>query len=106
MQPMLTSLRVGAILIVAGCTVAAPAAATAHARPIIRPHRPLRANILGGTTAVGTTLGMVAHIIYNDGSDIFLCSGTVVASNVILTAGHCGEDEGTGVATLRATIRC
>jgi Trypsin len=39
---------------------------------------------------------MVARVTYNDGSDSFLCSGTVVASNVILTAGHCAESETTG----------
>jgi secreted trypsin-like serine protease len=39
---------------------------------------------------------MVARVTYNDGSDSFLCSGTVVASNVILTAGHCAENETTG----------
>lgn len=54
------------------------------------------ANILGGSTAVGTSLGMVARVIYVDGSDSFLCSGTVVASNVILTAGHCTANETTG----------
>jgi secreted trypsin-like serine protease len=39
---------------------------------------------------------MVARVVYNDGSDSFLCSGTVVASNIILTAGHCAENETTG----------
>ena len=39
---------------------------------------------------------MVARVTYHDGSDSFLCSGTVVASNVVLTAGHCAEDETTG----------
>jgi hypothetical protein len=40
---------------------------------------------------------MVARIIYNDGANSFLCSGTVVSSNVILTAGHCAVDTSTGI---------
>ena len=83
------------IPIAAGCAMAVAAPVSAHQRPII-PARPSLAQILGGSTANGTSLGMVARITYDDGSDGFLCSGTVVAANVVLTAGHCAEDETTG----------
>jgi secreted trypsin-like serine protease len=89
-------------VIAACCAVAAAAPASGQARPAIRPVRAPTANILGGSTAVGTSLGMVARITYNDGSQAFVCSGTVVASNVILTAGHCAENETTGVVDIPA----
>jgi Trypsin len=96
-NPMMTKLRRGLTLIVAGCALAAAAPMSGQARPIIRPVSAPAANILGGSTGVGTSLGMVALVTYDDGSGSFLCSGTVVASNVILTAGHCAENETTGV---------
>jgi len=44
----------------------------------------------------------MAYVGYLDLSgSAFSCSGTVVASNVILTAGHCAVDRTTG-ARLRA----
>lgn len=92
---MLRRLRIAIIPIAAGCAMAVAGPVSAHARPIIRARHGV-AKILGGSTAVGTTLGMVARITYDAGSDSFLCSGTVVASNVVLTAGHCAEDETTG----------
>lgn len=55
--------------------------------------------ILGGSSASQGTYGYMATIIYYDstGAPQFLCSGTLVSSNVVLTAGHCGADETTGV---------
>lgn len=40
----------------------------------------------------------MAFIVYFDagGNPVFNCTGTVVAPNVVLTAGHCGVDETTG----------
>jgi hypothetical protein len=56
-----------------------------------------KAQIIGGASAASDTFGMMAFVYYDDGTDAFACSGTVLSSNVILTAGHCGEDTGTGV---------
>ncbi len=41
----------------------------------------------------------MATVLYYDseGDPEFLCSGTLVSSNVVLTAGHCGADESTSV---------
>ncbi len=66
--------------------------AQAHRRPA-----PEKAQIIGGVSAPAGTFGMMAFVYYNDGSDGFACSGTVLSANVVLTAGHCGEDADTGV---------
>ncbi len=55
------------------------------------------AAIIGGTAASQGQLGFMAFIVYQVSSTAFqLCSGTVVAPNVVLTAGHCAIDESTG----------
>lgn len=38
----------------------------------------------------------LAFIVNESGEASFQCTGTVVAPNVVLTAGHCGEDTETG----------
>jgi trypsin len=55
--------------------------------------------IVGGTGAVQGQFGFMAFILFFDsnGNPVFLCSGTLVSSNVVLTAGHCAVDEATGV---------
>jgi secreted trypsin-like serine protease len=56
--------------------------------------------IVGGSTATEGSFGYTATVIYynSSGNPQFLCSGTLVSSNVVLTAGHCGANETTGVA--------
>lgn len=56
--------------------------------------------IIGGRTASQGQFGFMTFIVYfNDhGSPDFGCSGTLVASNVVLTAGHCTVNVTTGVA--------
>ena len=55
------------------------------------------AAIVGGTSAAQGSFAFMAFILYFDssGNPLFLCSGTVLARNVVLTAGHCGIDETT-----------
>ncbi|MGZ4221922.1 MAG: S1 family peptidase [Solirubrobacteraceae bacterium] len=62
---------------------------------------PPRANpsIIGGTDVAQGELGFLAFVAYFGQDSTTVCSGTVVAANVILTAAHCAVDEGTG-ATL------
>jgi trypsin len=46
-------------------------------------------NVVGGTEAAPGSFPFAAWIYYHDESDNRVCTGTVVASNVILTAAHC-----------------
>lgn len=57
-----------------------------------------RPRIIGGSGAAAGEWGFMAFIAYFDasGNPEFVCSGTVVAPNVVLTAGHCAVDETTG----------
>jgi hypothetical protein len=57
-----------------------------------------RASIIGGVAAETGTLPYLAYIIDETGFEEFeTCTGTVLSPNVVLTAGHCGENEETGV---------
>jgi trypsin len=58
-----------------------------------------RPKIIGGYGAVQSDWGFMAFVAYFDssGNVEFVCSGTVIAPNVVLTAGHCAVDEGTDV---------
>ena len=57
---------------------------------------PPRANtsVIGGTDAVQGELGFLAFVAYLGPDSTTVCSGTVVAANVILTAAHCVLDDG------------
>ena len=54
--------------------------------------------IIGGSNAAQGTYGFMAFVAYFDraGNLAFTCTGTVIAPNVVLTAGHCAVDETTG----------
>jgi Trypsin len=60
-----------------------------------------RPRIIGGYNAAAGDWGFMAFILHIDaaGNPDFACTGTIVAPNVVLTAGHCTVDEVTG-ATL------
>jgi hypothetical protein len=67
-----------------------------------RHHRSVRhplahAAIVGGTPAEAGTFPWLAAIFYEANGEAFMCTGTVVASNLILTAAHCAENSKTGV---------
>jgi len=54
--------------------------------------------IVGGSVAAAGTFPWLALVEYNEGNgEAQYCSGTVVASNVVLTAGHCVANIDTGV---------
>jgi trypsin len=65
----------------------------------VRPSAAVWPEIVGGTSAKQGTFGYMAFIIhYNaQGNADFLCSGTVLSDNVVMTAGHCAANETTGV---------
>ncbi len=85
----------GAVLastVLAAC--AAPAAAgSSDAAPRVRAH----AAIVGGQSAQPGSFPWMAYILDVRGSSVDQCSGTVVAPNLVLTAGHCAEDVENGV---------
>jgi hypothetical protein len=66
--------------------------------PSVRSLRKLRAHaaIVGGKPAEKGTLPWLAWVADFRGEGLGVCTGTVVASNLILTAGHCAEDVETG----------
>jgi secreted trypsin-like serine protease len=74
------------------------AAAGAQARAVpARAGGALAPQIIGGRP-VTSGFGMMAFVINNLGADQeALCTGTVLSSNVVLTAGHCGESVETGM---------
>lgn len=78
----------GALL--ASFALAGPAAASPGAA----------ASIVGGTTALSEEWPWAAFILAADKrGEGFSCSGTVIAPNLVLTAGHCVEDIETGKKT-------
>jgi secreted trypsin-like serine protease len=82
------------------CFFSLLAVATAQARPphVTRAAPAVAPQIIGGVPAAPGTFGMMAFIIDNvGGGEVEFCSGTVLSSNVVLTAGHCGEDTSTGI---------
>src|SRR2546423_10257438 len=65
----------------------------------VAPVRHARAHtaIVGGHFARNGQFPWVARIAARRGKLVDLCTGTVVAANLILTAGHCAEDVQTGI---------
>jgi len=65
-------------------------------RHLVRGSRP---RIIGGYGAVQSDWPFMAFVLHFDasGNPDFSCTGTVVAPNVVLTAGHCAVDESTGL---------
>jgi secreted trypsin-like serine protease len=54
--------------------------------------------IVGGTVATQGQFPFMAFVAYlnSSGNLVFICSGTLVSSNLVLTAGHCTVNETTG----------
>jgi secreted trypsin-like serine protease len=67
--------------VVAGAALVAPTGALA-ARQIV-----------GGGNAPASALGFAAFVEAKAGKSSFWCTGSVIAPNVVLTAGHCAVDE-------------
>ena len=76
---------------VIAATATLAALAPSPARAAKPPHGRAHAAVINGTAAAAA--GPLAFIA----TDTAICSGTVVAINVVLTAGHCAEDTATGI---------
>jgi secreted trypsin-like serine protease len=84
------ALIIGALLSVAGGAYAA-------APPARHPAPTVRADIVGGYPAKAGTFAMLAYVEINlPVGQSEVCSGTVVAADVVLTAGHCAVNAATG----------
>jgi secreted trypsin-like serine protease len=70
------------------------AGARGHRAPAQTPRA--RMSIIGGHTAEAGSYPSIAQIFDIRGREIGECTGSVIAANMILTAGHCGEDLLTG----------
>lgn len=62
-------------------------------------------SVIGGQQADPGTFPWMAYVLDFRGSAVGQCSGTVVAPNLVLTAGHCAEDMETGVVNEAAGYR-
>jgi hypothetical protein len=102
--------KLAALTLFVVLALAAPASASASGhhpdgRSRSRPERPsdraknlnAHASIVGGVEAHDGSYPWLAFIVRESGGMIFQCTGTVIAPNMVLTAGHCGEDTKTGV---------
>jgi hypothetical protein len=80
-------------------TIAAPSAAVGASRRAPRALRRQRAHVavIGGQPAEPGTFPWMAYVLDFRGDEVGQCSGTVLAPNLVLTAGHCAEDMQTGV---------
>ena len=77
------------------CAGTLVAAATADAAP--RSH--LRAQIIGAQPVPPGALEQLAYVQDQVSTSSYIgCTGTVVSSNLVLTAGHCAQDDATGTA--------
>src|SRR5271167_668497 len=79
-------------------TIAAPSAAGASRRaPRALRRQRAHAAVIGGQPAEPGTFPWMAYVLDFRGNEVGQCSGTVLAPNLVLTAGHCAEDIQTGV---------
>jgi secreted trypsin-like serine protease len=88
------------ILTVAVSALTAPAAAARGQVRRVAGHHAVRAraSIVGGEVAKPSTFPSLAYVAdFREGVEIGLCTGTVVAPRLVLTAGHCAENVETGV---------
>lgn len=91
-------LRAAAAVAVLAATAATPSAAgaTRHALRALLRH-PGHVAVIGGQSAGPGTFPWMAYVLDFRGGEVGQCSGTVVAPNLVLTAGHCAENTQTGV---------
>src|SRR5947209_5780076 len=85
-----TLMRAGRLITLAcmiGILLPAGAAASKHPGPFA--HQ----SIFGGFAAAQGQFPYVAWMDYSDSSTELFCSGTLVAPNIVMTAGHCVSDD-------------
>jgi secreted trypsin-like serine protease len=89
-------------LAAAGIPAVAAGGAGAHFHAAVRAHLA----IVGGAVAPAGSFPYVAEVIdHLGGREVGLCTGTVVAPTLILTAGHCAENLRTGTPNAASGYR-
>jgi len=83
-------------VLVAMVAVPSVAGASRRASRVLRRQR-AHAAVIGGQPAEPGTFPWMAYVLDFRGNEVGQCSGTVLAPNLVLTAGHCAEDVQTGV---------
>lgn len=91
--PLIVSVALAALVCVAAL---GPASASAA---------PAATNVVNGAQAVHGSFPYLAFVYFSEGEEGEACSGTVVSSNVVLTAAHCVLDEELGVLRSPAGFR-
>lgn len=71
-------------------------AASAEANPTRLPSRQVSPDVVGGSAADPGSLPWLAQITVTEGQYTESCTGTVISSDLVLTAGHCVANETTG----------
>jgi hypothetical protein len=83
-------------VLAATIAVPSPAGASKGHPSALRRHR-AHVAVIGGQSAEPGTFPWMAYVLDVRGNGVGQCTGTVLAPNLILTAGHCAEDVQTGV---------
>jgi secreted trypsin-like serine protease len=81
---------------VLAATVALPSSAEATGASRTPPRESAHAAVVGGQSAQLGSFPWMAYVLDFKGNTVGQCSGTVVAPNLVLTAGHCAEEVQTG----------
>lgn len=79
------------VVAMAVCTASGQAASRVHRDRSVA-HQQVRPSIVGGSGAANGSFPWLAHILFVAGTQLELCSGTVISADLVLTAGHCAED--------------
>jgi secreted trypsin-like serine protease len=91
---LMRSVLLAAVLATA---LALPSAAGAGSVRRVPPIPSAHAAVIGGQAAAPDTFPWMAYILDLRGDEVGQCSGTVVAPNLVMTAGHCAENMQTGI---------
>ena len=85
-----------AVVTLAAIIAVPPAAVASKGRHGALRRHSAHVAVIGGQPADPGTFPWMAYILDVRGSEVGQCSGTVVAPNLVLTAGHCAENMQTG----------
>ncbi|MFI4993109.1 MAG: S1 family peptidase [Solirubrobacterales bacterium] len=86
-----------AVAVLVATIVVPPGAGARNRAPSVLRHTRAHIAVIGGQAAEPGTFPWMAYVLDVRGNEVGQCSGTVVAPNLVMTAGHCAEDMQTGV---------